>query len=334
MMRAKRPGTARGRHPQPVSTGEGSVAETAASAAATSWSRFKALPWTLWTRQVLAIARLDLKKNFFTRRGFWIYLLALAPVLVIGGHAIEVLSRGYSYQEVYRVGNQIVRENRGCSLSQDTTILAGIFQFYYLRLGIFFGCMGIFTWLIRGEVVERSLHYYFLAPVRRELLVIGKFAAGVVTAFVIFGSGVFLSFFLMYFHFGPIGQQFVFDGPGLSHLASYLLVTALACFGYGSVFLALSLVLRNPIIPGVILLGWETISGVLPALLQKLSVTFYLKHLSPVQVPGEGLMALFTVMVEPVPRWLAVLGLLCLSAVVLAYACIRIRRFEISYSTD
>jgi ABC-type transport system involved in multi-copper enzyme maturation permease subunit len=228
----------------------------------------------------------------------------------------------------------MLRDSRGCSLSQDTNILAGIIQFYYLRLGIFFGCMGIFTWLIRGEVVQKSLHYYFLAPIRRELLVLGKFAAGVVTAFTIFGTGVFLSFFFMYFHFGPIGQQFIFQGPGLGHLTSYLLVTALACVGYGALFLALSLVLRNPIIPGIIILGWETISGVLPPLLQKLSVTFYLKHLSPVQVPGEGLMALFTVVVAPVPQWLAIAGLCTLAGAVVAFACFRIRRFEISYSTD
>jgi hypothetical protein len=39
-------------------------------------------------------------------------------------------------------------------------------------------------------------------------------------------------------------------------------------------------------------------------------------------------------MVEPVSAWIAVPGLLCLSAAVLAVACLRIRKMEISYLAD
>ena len=67
---------------------------------------------------------------------------------------------------------------RHCNIHQDTEILAGIFQVFYLRFGIFFGCLGLFSWLFRGEIVEKTLHYYFLAPVRREVLIAGKFLAG------------------------------------------------------------------------------------------------------------------------------------------------------------
>src|SRR5437660_10226547 len=111
---------------------------------------------------------------------------------------------------------------RHCSLEEDTRILAGIFQLFYLRLGIFFGCMGLFTWLFRGEIVEKSLHYYFLAPVRRELLVLGKYLAGMITAVFFFGLSVLLSFTLMYGHFGPAGKAYVFNGPGLGQLMSYM----------------------------------------------------------------------------------------------------------------
>jgi hypothetical protein len=82
------------------------------------------------------------------------------------------------------------------------------------------------------------------------------------------------------------------------------------------------------------MLGWETISAVLPAFLQKLSITFYLKMLLPVSVPSQGLLSLFTVVADPVSPWLAVPGLLMLSAAVFFFACIRIRRLEISYSTE
>src|SRR6185369_12900700 len=152
-------------------------------------------PWAIWRAQLLTILRLELKRNFFKLRGFWIYILAFAPALIIATHAMS--SRGR------------------CTLEEDTTILAGIFQIFYLRLGILFGCMGIFTRLFRGEVIEKSLHYYFLAPVRRELLVLGKFLAGVIAAIFFFGLAVLLSFIFMNGHFGQEGQQYVFHGPGL-----------------------------------------------------------------------------------------------------------------------
>ena len=273
-------------------------------------------PWHFWTTQTIAVIQMELKKNFLRRRSIWIYLVALAPVLLIGGHAIDSPM------------------GRHCSIEEDTRILAGIFQLFYLRLGIFFGCMGLFTWLFRGEIVEKSLHYYFLAPVRRELLVVGKYLAGMITAVFFFGLSVFLSFALMYGHFGPAGKAYVFNGPGLGQLASYLGVTALACVGYGSLFVALSLIIKNPILPGAAVLIWETFHPVFPSMLQKLSIMFYLRQLCPVPLQPEGLLALFTVIAEPVSPWLAVPGLLTLSTVILVFACVRIRKMEISYVAD
>jgi hypothetical protein len=54
----------------------------------------------------------------------------------------------------------------------------------------------------------------------------------------------------------------------------------------------------------------------------------------PITVPGQGIFTLLTVQTEPVPAWIAVAGLLVLTAVVLAYSCLRIRRLEIRYTTD
>jgi hypothetical protein len=36
--------------------------------------------WSLWLRQIGAIMRLDLKRNFFGKRAVLIYLLALMPI--------------------------------------------------------------------------------------------------------------------------------------------------------------------------------------------------------------------------------------------------------------
>jgi ABC-type transport system involved in multi-copper enzyme maturation permease subunit len=287
-----------------------------AAAVARVRKSFIEAPWQLWASQFAAVLRIEIKKTLWMRRSIWIYLLAFAPAAMFGIHALTSPM------------------GRNCSLAEDTRIFAYVFQIFYLRVGIFFGCMGLFTWLFRGEIVEKSLHYYFLSPVRRELLVAGKFVGGLITASVVFGASVLLCFTFAYGHFGAPGRAFVFNGPGLGYLTDYLLVTVLACVGFGSLFMALSLVFKNPILPGIVVLLWETFHAVAPSLLQKFSITFYLKQLVPVTVPPEGIMALFTVLAEPVSPWLAIPGLLVLSVAILVFAAFRIRRTEISYLAD
>jgi ABC-type transport system involved in multi-copper enzyme maturation permease subunit len=194
--------------------------------------------------------------------------------------------------------------------------------------------MAIFTWLFRGEMVERTLHYQFLVPVRREVLVVGKFFAGAIIAIALFEMAVLACFYLMYSRFGSAGKSYVFDGPGVGQLGSYLLVTALACLGYGAVFLAFSLLFKNPIIPGVVIMGWEAVAPIFPAWAQRLSVTFYLKHLCPVSLPIRGPLAIFTIVAEPVSPFMAVLGLLFLTIAILALSCFLIHRMEITYTAE
>jgi len=277
----------------------------------------KEQPWQLFGSQISVLVRNGVRRNLFTRRRVWVYLLALIPVLILVTH--NIVSR-YNVETL--------------SLQNETEVLAGIIQLYYFRLGIFFACMGIFTWLFRGEMVERTLHYQFLVPVRKEVLVVGKFLAGAIISVALFEAAVFACFYFTYSRFGSAGRFYVFDGPGLSQLGSYLLVTALACLGYGAVFLALSLLFKNPIIPGAMLMGWEAIAPIFPAWAQRLSVTFYLKHLCPVTLPVDGPMAIFTVVAEPVSPFVAVSGLLCLTIAILVLSCFLIHRIEITYTAE
>ena len=54
------------------------------------------------------------------------------------------------------------------------------------------------------------------------------------------------------------------------------------------VLLILGLLFRNPIMPTVAVLIWESILVFLPAILKKVSVIFYLESLCPVQAPFRG----------------------------------------------
>lgn len=272
-------------------------------------------PWSLWRIQVGRIVGLETRRNLLAWRAAWIYFLAFAPTVIIALHT--VIDRNFANQ-----------------IAEDTDVLAAIVQFYYIRLAIFFGCLGIFSRLIRGEMVERSLHYYLLSPVRREVLLLAKFFAGAATSTLLFGTAVLADFALMYLRFGAAGSDYVFNGPGLEQVEAYLGITVLACLGYGSIFLLLSMLFRNPTPAALLVMGWEAINPILPSLLQKISIASYLRHLMPVSVPGEGLFALLAVSTEPVAPWIATAGVLMVTAVVVTLSCYRMRRLEIRYTTD
>ena len=182
-----------------------------------------------WISQIGLVVRLEMRKTFFSRRGMWVYLLALAPVLIFLGHSLSEIStrnerralnaahpissevlqsitRGMTTEEVIdKVGEPFFKVHRpritfdlyrytdGDSvfdfafmkdrleninrrdrdtIPKDALIFAGVFQFFFLRLAIFFGCVGVFTNLFRGEMLDKSLHFYLLTPVRREVLAI------------------------------------------------------------------------------------------------------------------------------------------------------------------
>ena len=74
---------------------------------------------------------------------------------------------------------------------------------------------------------------------------------------------------------------------GLGQLLTYAGITMLACLGYGAFFLVVGLFIRNPIIPALLLYGWEWINFLLPPVLKKISVIHYLNSLVPVPV-SEG----------------------------------------------
>jgi ABC-type transport system involved in multi-copper enzyme maturation permease subunit len=219
---------------------------------------------------------------------------------------------------------------------EDRRIFAGVFQFFYLPLAIFFGCLGIFMNLFRGEMLDKTLHFWFLAPARREVLLIGKYAAGLIASTVIFAGGTLLCFGVMLQTHSSAEVQAYWHAAGLAHAFWYTLTAVMGCIGYGSVFLAAGMLLRNPIIPAAVLLAWEGINGFLPELMQKLSVLYYLQCLCPVPAPtDESMPALLKLLLSPaapISRVGAVFGLLAVTALVLWIACIAIRRMEVSYS--
>lgn len=269
----------------------------------------RSLPWGHWWRQVLAILRLEVRKGF--RRPWGLALLALAPIFIL---TLRIV-----------IPDAV---DDPSDVAGATEFYAGTYQAFLLRIVIFLACVAIFGNLIRRETLDRSLHYYFLSPLRRELLVMAKYLTGLVVSFALFGATTVVAFFLAYApHESSAVQQFLFNGPGLGHLASYLLVTFMACVGYGAVFLFFGFFFKSPALPALAVFGWEGIHFLLPPLLKKASVIHYLQSLCPVPVP-EGPLAMLADAPSP---WVAVFGLLVLAVLLVAVSALKIRRMEISY---
>lgn len=367
-------------------------------------------------RQVWIIARLEMRRAFFSKRALWVYLLALFPSVIFIGNGVDIFikrnrwraagttpaaildsvrkgdvaelvlsrtgkpiedrvwttgrtwrtvrGRGARTFETREVGQSPVRwrllaffdgtrrfdltfknglldSKRSrplADLANDRGVFAGVFQFFYLRLGIFFGCLGIFMNLFRGEMLDKTLHFWLLAPVRREVLLCGKYLAGLVAASLIFTFGALLCFAAMLWPQDPAQVQIYLHEQALTHALWYAASALLACVGYGSFFVASGLLVRNPIIPAAVLLLWENIAGFLPSMLQKLSVLHYVQALCPVAVPTDpdmpAILRLFFAPAAPPSAPAAITGVLVLTALVLWLASRVIRKIEINYSTE
>jgi hypothetical protein len=350
-------------------------------------------------------------KAFFSKRGLWVYILALFPAVIFIVHGMEIKWKKQRWSEKVteraliesvqigekdtdvrtRLGRPLSdfeydghrrrgpRRNRDAdrqeveaeehfrhlqyfdgqkryhfhfvngvlkdknddtlaSLEQSSQVFSGVFQYFYLRLAIFFGCLGIFMNLFRGEMVDKTLHFWFLAPVRREVLLVGKYGAGLVATSVIFGAGTILTFLAMLWGLDAVDVQAYWQSAAPGHLFWYTSAAVLGCVGYGSVFLAAGLLMRNPIVPAVVILLWESVNGFLPAILQKLSVLYYLQSLCPLPPPMEddipAVMKLLIAPAEPASALGAVAGLFVVTALVLWVASRSVRRLEVNYSTD
>lgn len=363
----------------------------------------------LWWAQIKSVIRLEMKKTFFARRGLWIYVLALLPLLLFiaqainvsqererNGHIAAQSQKHLTDQDLHAVRPEMTREEvtallgrppvrfhwnerrhldsgefvviphenyrysdgfstlfldfedgkvasitirEGYNLPEDSVVFAGVFQFFYLRLAIFFGCLGIFMNLFRGEILDKSLHFYFLAPIRRDVLMIGKFLAGLLATCIIFVTSELVQFIVFTWKFSPNQRDlFLYQNHGLAQGAAYLGVTALACLGYGAFFLAAGMLFRNPILPAAVILVWEAANPFLPALLKKVSVIYYLKSLCPVEIPTPpGTPALLSLLVsnpDPVSTPVAILGIVVVSLLVLYISSLQVRRMEINYTSE
>jgi ABC-type transport system involved in multi-copper enzyme maturation permease subunit len=260
-------------------------------------------------RQTIAIARFELKRFLLARRWIGIYIMALAPVILM-----------YARSRM-----RIPGDNGSAAASQGFAI---IFQFM-VEFGIFISCAVVFSQLFRGDILEKTLHFPLLAPVRREVITAGKYLAGVMLVATLFSVSTAAALLLRYSAAADF-TAFFFDGPGWTHLLQYVAVAVLASVGYGGVFLLVGLLFKNPGVPTLFLLGWESFNFALPSVLQRFSIIHYLTPILPVHLDRGP----FAIVMDQTSPFLGVPIVLVFTTVLVAIAGLFLRTVEITYSAE
>ncbi|MEM8998117.1 MAG: hypothetical protein AAGF23_25265 [Acidobacteriota bacterium] len=269
--------------------------------------------WARVSRQFTGILRLELRRQLFSRRALVLYFLALAPLGLVAIWAVSPFPTRYF------------------SGPMEAAPFFAFIYTSYLGTSIFLSALILFMSLFRSEFLEKSLHYYFLTPVRRSVVVVGKYVAALIAAGGVYGISTALLYLATMSPWG-LGElsRFLFRGPGLQHLLTYVGISVLGCVGYGAIFLLAGLIFRNPIVVGVLFTGWESINFMLPSWLKKLSVFFYLWSLFPIQLSDGP----FAVLAEPTSPLVSVPGLLIFTGAVLTLASWRASTMEITYGGE
>lgn len=240
------------------------------------------LPFVPATR---AVFDLSLEGMIWSRRSLLMALLVGLPVLLA---------------VVYRVVLAADIPIRGVPPLDLYAIVVALFWIHNLL-----PLMALFhaTSLIADEVEGRTLTYLLTRPLTRVAIFAGKFAAYLATSLGIALPSVVLTFFLLVTARGWSGI-----GASIPDLFRDLGAMALTLVVYGALFALLGVLLRRPVIPGLLFLFvWEKLLVHAPSYAPRLTLTAWLRSLIHHRPAEEGLAGLFGSQIFPTSLSLAVL---------------------------
>ena len=129
---------------------------------------------------------------------------------------------------------------------------------------------------VADEVEGRTLTYLLTRPLTRAAIFAGKFAAYLATTLTLALPAAVVTFFILMTAPGAPAL-----GPAAADLLRDLGVMLLALVAYGALFALLGVLLKRPVIPGLLFLyGWELLAN-LPGYLPRLTLTAWLRSLDP-----------------------------------------------------
>jgi ABC-type transport system involved in multi-copper enzyme maturation permease subunit len=172
------------------------------------------------------------------------------------------------------------------------------------------------TALIADEVEGKTLTYLLTRPVQRRAILAGKFAAYVVTTLCLALPAAVVTFFVLATSKGANVAASVPD------LFRDLGVVSLTLVVYGALFALMGVLMKRPLIPGLLFLYvWELIAN-LPGYMPRFTVTAWLRSLVTHRPAGRGMSELFG---QVLP---ADLSLMVLTGLTAAFLFLAIRIFS------
>jgi ABC-2 type transport system permease protein len=174
---------------------------------------------------------------------------------------------------------------------------------YYVRNVLPLAALFYATALVADEVEGKTITYLLTRPIRRPAILVGKFAAYLVTTLCLTLPPLVITFFVMVTARGGAGL-----GAYVPHLFQDMGVLVLTLLSYGALFTLLGVLLRRPMIVGVLFLFlWELLANV-PGYMPRLTLTAYLRSLVSYRPAQEGFGEIFG-QVLPTGLCLSVLGI-------------------------
>jgi ABC-2 type transport system permease protein len=189
-------------------------------------------------------------------------------------------------------------------------LYGSVVALYYLRNVVPLAALFYGTALVTDEVEERTITYLFTRPIRRASILLGKFAAYLATTLCLVLPATAVCYLLLTTTSGLPGAS----AHGTT-LVRDLFALAMGLVVYGALFTCAGVVLKRPMIPGLLFLFvWELVAN-LPGYLPRLTITAWLRSLVTHRPAEEGLAQLF---VQTQPAALSLVVLVALSAALLA----------------
>jgi len=163
-----------------------------------------------------------------------------------------------------------------------------VIAFYYVRNVLPLAALFYATALIADEVDGRTITYLLTRPIGRGSILAGKFAAYLATTVSLTLPAAVATFFLLATARGWAGI-----GGLVPDLFRDMAVLALTLLAYGAFFTLMGVLMRRPVIPGLLFLFvWELVANA-PGYLPRLTITAYLRSLIHHRPPDEGLAEIF-----------------------------------------
>lgn len=240
-----------------------------------------------------AVFDLSLDGMVFSRRSLLMALLVAAPV------AFAVLFR-------------VLSAAHDAPPLGAADLWALMVAIYWVRNVLPLAALFYATSLVADEVEGRTLTYLLTRPLTRAEIFAGKFAAYLATTLTLALPAAVVTFFVLMTAPGAPAL-----GPAAADLLRDLGVMLLALVAYGALFALLGVLLKRPVIPGLMFLyGWELLAN-LPGYMPRLTLTAWLRSLIRHRPAEEGLAGLFQ---QVLPGDQALVVLLGVSLVLLGAA--------------